>query len=363
MQRKEISEIRKSFNLKHCSINKIWETFYNSEQEKSFSNSFNFDRLKDEEKLAYIDIFKKVLSSNLYKNTFNAKLKDNFIDSEKTGVYKTYKNLDDSVVFDFIDEVSNIYKGFEDNGFLSLMCEATYEVPIKENTDKVLDVDSTYNFIIFAICPLKTKKPNLIQSFSDKRFILSNNSMSLSIPELGFLYPSFNSRTADINEALLFIKNEKGPYGVFSEVICGENIFENELYSKNKYDSFINNNISDLSFEKYSSINESIRNFGVEMEEDGLEPLLTNSVLERIAPNDFNLNKDVSFNAFSVSSDKYVFSYPESNDLKLSINSDGAKLIEEKKIDGIPYILIPATGLQVNGVNIKDTKQGGVYDK
>lgn len=356
MLKKDINEVKKSLNLKNCSISEVWESFYNVERKKEFSNSFSFESLDDNKKNAYIDIFKKTLSSNLYKNSYNIKIDNSLISEDAGGLYLLYNSSSKEVVFNFLDNITNVYPA--QSSYAIILCKGLYNVPIKDDENKVLESDSVYEFYICSICPFKDNKPNLVENSAKKTLELSNNSWVLSNPDLGFLYPSFNDRTSDINESLYYTKKNDIIYDELIEFLYGPKSFNQENYSQDKYNDIIEDNVDDLTIDKFHDINTSIRTYAEEMEEQGLEPILTNSDVSRYISSDFNSNDDVAINAFSVSSDKYTITLDNSNDIKINLTKEGLGMIDEREIDGRSYILIPTTGLRINGVGLKQRNKG-----
>lgn len=356
MLKKEINEVKKSLSLKNCSINQIWESIYDFEGKKEFSNSFSFNSLDDNKKTAYIDIFKKTLSSNLHKNSYNVKLENSLIDDNVNGLYHLYRTEIDDDVFKFMDDLSKLY--YNDMGYSIILCKCAYDIPVEDDEDKILDSDEVYNFLVLSICPFKDNKPNLVEDSSNKTLMLSNNSWVLSNPEVGFLYPSFNSRGTDINEALYYAKNREKINEELVEFLFGFNSFNEKKYSQDFYNEILESNVKDITLNKFSDINESIRSFAEEMEESGSEPVLSNSDVKRYISEDFSSDEDVTINVFGVSSDKYTITLSDSNDIKLNLTKDGLNMVQEKDIDGVSYILIPTTGLKVNGVRLGQGENG-----
>ena len=93
-----------------------------------------------------------------------------------------------------------------DNNFVVTMVHYSYDVPVKTTDKRKIDDASAemFRFIVCSVCPVKTTKGTL--GYLPDRDKIGPNAQQLVIdkPVFGFMYPSFNGRTSDVDNVLCF---------------------------------------------------------------------------------------------------------------------------------------------------------------
>ena len=84
----------------------------------------------------------------------------------------------------------------------------SYDVPHRSKDDELQPdaSDEVFRYILCSICPVKDGKPELGFFSGDNEFHSCMASQIVSQPELGFLFPAFDDRTANIYNALLYTR-------------------------------------------------------------------------------------------------------------------------------------------------------------
>lgn len=105
-----------------------------------------------------------------------------------------------------------------DSSYLILLAADAYDVPRRGSDDQVLadGSDTVFKYFVCSICPVKD--PTLALRYSDElsEFHSCSTGHIASPPELGFLFPAFDDRAANIYNALFYSKN---PAELHQEVI------------------------------------------------------------------------------------------------------------------------------------------------
>ena len=93
-----------------------------------------------------------------------------------------------------------------EGNYLILLCCDSYDVPFKskDGDSQADNSDETYTFILCAICPVKQTKANLHYVPEEKLFHDGAMNQMVSAPALGFLFPAFDDRAANIYNALYY---------------------------------------------------------------------------------------------------------------------------------------------------------------
>ena len=95
----------------------------------------------------------------------------------------------------------------EDSCYLILLAHDTYDVPYRSRDDQVqADAsDQVFSYLVCCICPIKERRGELGYFPGDNEFH-SCSSRVVSAPEVGFLFPAFDDRAANIYNALYYAR-------------------------------------------------------------------------------------------------------------------------------------------------------------
>ena len=96
-----------------------------------------------------------------------------------------------------------------ESSYLILLAADTYDVPHRSRDDlEVPDASETvFRYFVCAICPVKDPTLALQYSDRDKEFRGSSTGHIAQPPALGFLFPAFDDRAANIYNALFYSKD------------------------------------------------------------------------------------------------------------------------------------------------------------
>ena len=94
-----------------------------------------------------------------------------------------------------------------DDSYLILLAHDTYDVPFKSKNDELLDdsSDTVFSYIVCAVCPMREGKPGLGYLPADNVLHMKTAGQLAAPPELGFLFPAFDGRAANLYSALYYI--------------------------------------------------------------------------------------------------------------------------------------------------------------
>ena len=373
MNEKEISEIRRRFrpdrsgisHIRGCYVNENWEIV------SQFDQSLGLMSQEESEKL--LAILRRTLSGTLGKNladiTFSTQ---QVVDSEEHRLLMALRGsslADEEAVQALFQRV--ISSLTLEGNYLILLAHDTYDVPYRAKDGERMDdaSDQVFSYILCSICPVKLTKPALSYHAGRNEFHSRSADWVVAAPELGFLYPAFDSRAANIYDLLFYAKN---PAELHQEVI--DALFRVEppmsaAEQKNVFDTALTEALDEAcSYDVVQSVHEQIR-AKIEDHKESHDPepleltvsdvgcILANSGVdtEKVEAFKANCEKQYGENAALnpvniIESRKFQVTTPE---VKISIAPENSYLIETRIIDGRKYLLIPADdGVEVNGIGV-----------
>ena len=208
MNQKEVSELRRRWRLEKNAVSRIYGCFVNGNREIVSDLDESLGRMSEEEADKYLSLLKKSLSGALGKNLIDIVFSTQQVqDSEE---HRLLSALRASALKD--GEVRNhFYRKVIDSldmggdSYLLLIASDAYDVPRRGKDDELLDdgSENVFSYILCCICPVKQGKPVLGYFPGDNEFHYTASHV-VSPPELGFLFPAFDDRAANIYNALFY---------------------------------------------------------------------------------------------------------------------------------------------------------------
>lgn len=211
MTRKELSEIKSQYTLENCGILRLCGCYVDGERNKITQFNENFLNLPEEEKHKYFDIFKKTLSGTPGKNLIDMKFNvDAYADE---GARTFLMNLrdsglkDDRLLDEFYDRIINSYSYV--GNYLILLINQVYDIPTvtTDNIEMEDASDEVYSYILCSICHVNLSKPGLGYDEEDNNFHDKKQNHMVDVPDVGFLFPAFNKRSADEDMTVFYTKD------------------------------------------------------------------------------------------------------------------------------------------------------------
>ena len=211
MTRKELSEIKSQYTLENCGILRLCGCYVDGERNKITQFNENFLNLPEEEKHKYFDIFKKTLSGTPGKNLIDMKFNvDAYADE---GARTFLMNLrdsglkDDRLLDEFYDRIINNYSYV--GNYLILLINQVYHIPTvtTDNIEMEDASDEVYSYILCSICHVNLSKPGLGYDEEDNNFHDKKQNHMVDVPDVGFLFPAFNKRSADEDMTVFYTKD------------------------------------------------------------------------------------------------------------------------------------------------------------
>lgn len=214
-------------------------------------------------------------------------------------------------------------------------------------------------------------KEGLVYSDKHDEFINKYDDWAIGKPETAFLYPAFNNRSSDVNEALFFTKKADMIHKEIIEEILGSELTRTEEMQKNVFRTIVEDTFGrDLDFERMKTITNTLSDSMEKAEKDGGSFILDEPelriVLKRSGADAAALKRfeqsyrdnagSEPIQAEAVNDIKSL--NVKTDNLTLNIKTEFTDAINTKVIDGMEYVLIPVTNnMTVNGVPVKETRK------
>lgn len=382
MTRKELNEIKSQYTLEDCGILRLCGCYVDGERNKITQFKENFLNLPEEEKHKYFDIFKKTLSGTPGKNLVDMKFNvDAYADE---GARTFLMNLrdsglkDDRLLNEFYDRIINNYSYV--GNYLILLINQVYDIPAVTTDNIEMDdaSDEVYSYILCSICHVNLSKPGLGYDEEDNNFHDKKQNHMVDVPDVGFLFPAFNKRSADEDMTLFYTKDVSEFEDGLIDCLLDCAVPLPAKQQKETFTSLVNEALGEeADLEIVKNIHENLEQIIEEKKQESPAPVMLDKtemkdLLEKSGVKEEKLeNFEEHFEMAAGEHGKLVASNVSSGkkfevktpDVVIKINSDKTDIVSTQVIDGRQCLVIQIDErLEVNGISVNpDT--GEVIDR
>ena len=224
MNQKEVSELRRRFRPDQSAISRIYGCYVNSGKEVVSYIDESLGTMPQEEAEQYLNLLKKTLSGSLGKNLIDIVFStDQVTDGEE---HRRLMALRDSALKDGQLRQEFYQKIIEtldmgDSNYLILLAHDAYDAPYrgKDGSVQADASDRVFSYLVCCVCPVKEGKLELGYCPGENEFHNCAPSQIVSPPELGFLFPAFDDRAANIYNALAYSRKADQLHQEFLDAI------------------------------------------------------------------------------------------------------------------------------------------------
>lgn len=373
MNQKELSELRRRFRPEKSAISHIYGCYVNGSREIISYLDEPMGMMPQEEAEKYLGLLKKALSGTLGRNLVDIVFStQQVMDSDE---HRFLMGLRDSQLKDgalrqsFYDKVIASLD-MDGSNYLILLAHDAYDVPYKGRDGELQDdaSDTVFSYIICCVCPVKDGKLELGFFSGENEFHSCAANQIVAPPELGFLFPAFDDRAANIYNALLYSKKADQLHQEFINAVFRTEPPLSAAEQREAFEGALTGALEDAcSIEVVQAVHERLRDQIVQHKETkDPEPLAltagdignilrdcsvpeerVSAFLERCGE---RLGANAVLNPVNlIESGKFEV---ETADAKLSLDPEHSYLLEMRVIDGRQYLLFPADSVTVNGLPV-----------
>lgn len=371
MNDKELREIRRRFRPDKSNITAVRGCFVNDNKEiiSQFSQSILLSNFKESEQL--LAVMKKSLSGSLGTNLLDVEFSTKQVmEGEEHALLMALRKSelkDDAAINEFYKRVIESVN-IDGNYVIMLACD-NYDVFTYTSDGEKEDSFEVFTYIICSICPIKQLSTALYFKETDNLFHSLDAEAVLSNPRIGFMFPTFEDRKANIYHTLYYTKDISDIQPEFVNRIFNAELPMPAAKQKETFDECLKETLeAECDYEVMRSVHEQITEM-VQLHKDAKEeePLtLTKDSLKNVLQycgvdeervEAFGKKYDESFGENVqlapkniVTLNKFELNTP---DVTIKVNPERKELVSTQIINGVKYIMIKATdGVEVNGVNI-----------
>lgn len=371
MTDKELREIRRRFRPDKSSILSVKGCIVNTESTivSRFNQPMAVCSAEESEKL--LSIMKKSISGGLGTNLLD--LEFSARQAMESDNHRLLMALRDSALKDeqaleaFYQRVIASVK-FEGN-FAILLAHDNYDVFSYTADGEKADSSTVFSYIVCCVCPVKPLNTGLYFREFDSTFRSIDEHAILLAPELGFMFPAFDNRAANIYNTLYYTKDISDIHPAFIENIFGVELPMSAAEQKDNFDVCLKETLNeDCDLEVMRSVHDQISEMVKEHKDTKQEePLyLTKTHLKTVLEycgvaeeklDSFSERFDEQFGANAHVAPKSIVDPKKfelvTPDVSIKVNPERTDLVSTQIINGVRYIMIRANeGVEVNGVNI-----------
>lgn len=375
MNQKELNELRRRFKPDRTAISKVYGCYVSGSRQIISYVDAPLGLLSQEEQEMYLNLLKKTLSGALGRNLIDIEFSTRQVaDSDEHRLLQTLRqtelqdpNARESLYRRIIDAID-----MGESSYLILLAADTYDVPHRSRDDlEVPDASETvFRYFVCAICPVKDPTLALQYSDRDKEFRGSSTGHIALPPVLGFLFPAFDDRSANIYSALFYSKDTAQLHQeVIDAVFCIQNAPMSPQEQQNVFTSALTETLEkDCSYDVVQAVHEQLRG-RIQEHKDSRDPepltlsvrevgdVLTGSGVPEEKAEAFQeacrrkYGQDAALNPRNIiEAGKFQIAAPE---VKITVPPEYSYMVETRIIDGRRFILIPADdGVEVNGIPV-----------
>ena len=376
MNQKEIGELRRRFRPEKNAISRIYGCYVNSRREVIAYVDGSLGTMPQEEAEKYLELLKKALSGTPGKNLIDMVFSTRqVVDSEE---HRRLMALRDSQLRDreireeFYRKVIDSLE-MDGSNYLILLAHDSYDLPHRDrNGDRQAgDSEEVFSYIVCCICPVKDGKPALGYCPGEQEF---HSCLSLQIvapPELGFLFPAFDDRAANIYSALAYSKKPDQLHQEFLDAIF--HIEEPPMSAGEQRQAFENALVQSMeggcSLEVVQAVHERLA-LRIEEHKESKDPeplavtarevgtILRDCGVEEPQVEAFCQSCGRQFGEGAALSPANLIDSKRfqvrTGDATLTLAPDRSYLLETRVIEGRKYLLVPVDGeMEVNGLAVE----------
>ena len=375
MNEKEIGELRRRLCVDRCAVNTLYGCFVNEKKEIVTDFRLPLAMLPREDGEAILQLMRKTLSGGIGKNLLTLSFSvAQVMDSAEHRLFSALRadgeQSEPAIQALFEQTAASLQM---DGCYLILLARDRYDVPVygKDGADGG-ESDEVYSYCICAVCPIKETKPALgfFPGENVLKSLMGNN--VIAAPEIGFLFPSFDDRTANIYDLTYYTKSSAGTHPEFITEVARVPVPMPADLQKDAFTDILEQTLADdcglnVAVAVRDTLCERIAEY--KEDKDNEEPLTVSKtgvsrILRDCGVKDEKIGRfetafEESFGANATLPPQNLINTRqievETPDAQIKINTERSDLLDVRIIDGVRYILIRAeNGVTVNGVTLSD---------
>ena len=377
MNEREVAELRRRFRQDRSGISHVRGCYVNENREivSQFDQSLGVLTQEENEKL--LTLLRRTLTGTLGKN-----LLDITFTTQQVVHGAEHKRLMDLRASELRDEeaVAALFQAVIqsvnlEGNYMILLAHDAYDVPYRgKDGEEQEDASSeVFSYLICAICPVKLTKPALSYQVQEGVFCTKTADWVVAPPALGFLFPAFDDRSANIYDALYYTKDIQDVQEALVASVFGVPAPMPAAAQQESFRAVLGEALEeDCCLQVVQAVHDQLCGLMEDHKESrDPEPLTIGKgeVRQALAANGvsqahiqtFEQQYDEAFGADAQLSPRNLVDPKKievkTADVTIKVSPDRGDLIETRILNGVKYILVRVEeGLEVNGVPVQITE-------
>ena len=377
MNEREVAELRRRFRQDRSGISHVRGCYVNENREivSQFDQSLGVLTQEENEKL--LTLLRRTLTGTLGKN-----LLDITFATQQVVHGAEHKRLMDLRASELRDEeaVAALFQAVIqsvnlEGNYMILLAHDAYDVPYRgKDGEEQGDASSeVFSYLICAICPVKLTKPALSYQVQEGVFCTKTADWVVAPPALGFLFPAFDDRSANIYDALYYTKDIQDVQEALVASVFGAPAPMPAAAQQESFRAVLGEALEeDCCLQVVQAVHDQLCGLMEDHKESrDPEPLTIGKgeVRQALAANGvsqahiqtFEQQYDEAFGADAQLSPRNLVDPKKievkTADVTIKVSPDRGDLIETRILNGVKYILVRVEeGLEVNGVPVQITE-------
>ncbi len=374
MNQKEISELRRRFRADRNAFSRVYGCYVNASREVISTIDEPLGMLPQEEAEQYLGLLKKALSGTLGKNLIDIVFSTRqVVDSEEHRLLSALRDtaLKDETVRQTFYQRAIDALDMEGN-YLLLVAHDAYDVPYRgeDAADQSETASEVFSYIVCCVCPVRDGRLELSYCPGENEFHNFLPRQLVAAPELGFLFPAFDDRAANIYGALAYTRKPEELHQPFLDAIFHVEPPMSAPEQREAFQAALSDALEgECSLEVVQAVHGRLtERIGQHKESRDPEPLTVTArevgdILEDCGVGErqvaaFRESCGAQFGedaplrpANLIDSKRFAI---KSAGITITVPPEESCLVEARVIDGRKYLLIPAgEGIEVNGLPVE----------
>lgn len=374
MNQRELSEIRRRWKPDKNAVSRIYGCYVNGSGEIIAETETSLGNLNGDETEQHLAVLKKALSGTLGKNLRDIVFStEQVMDSPEHKLLTALRNskLEDAEArHSFYERIAGSLD-MDGSNYLILLAHDSYDVPRRgaDGETRGDEAEEVFSYFLCAVCPVKDGKPVLGCYSGEKDFHDCVINHVVSPPELGFMFPCFDDRRANIYNALFYSHKTADPHEDFINAVFNMDAPMSPEEQREIFREVLSETVGeacDLDLIKaiQTQLADRIEEHKANKEEDSLTmtarelgAILEACDLSEELAGEFTKECEERFGKGTVLSPENLFDTGRfeinTPQAKISVAPEYTHLIKTQSVEGRKYILIPAfEGVDVNGFEV-----------
>lgn len=375
MNQKEISELRRRFRPEKSAVSRVYGCYVNGSSREIISYlDESLGNMPQEEAEKYLSLLKKALSGGLGRNLIDVVFSTRQVaDSDEHRLLSALREsrLKDGEIRETFYRTVIDALDMGDSNYIILLAHDAYDVP-RRGTDGEADPDASdevFSYILCCICPVKNCKMELGYFPGENEFHSCAAGQIVSAPELGFLFPAFDDRAANIYNALFYSRNADAIHQEFIDAVFRTEPPMSAAEQREAFQGALTGALEEAcSLEVLQAVHgQLLEKIDQHRESKDPEPLalsareiggiLRDCGVPEERAEAFQEQCGEAFGGAVLNPENLIDSKRfdiKTDQVTISVDPEYSYLVETRVIDGRKYLLIPAgDGVEVNGLSVE----------